>query len=175
MFLVVRRELLKLKRKKRGGEEMSYGDGVNFSVLVGRTLKSIENKGEEIIFETTDGERYKQSYYSDCCASCSVEEIHGDLEDLVGFPILMAEEVSNKEPDAALIASRTIAYETAKAEFKPEYEFYWSGPSPDNDWEDDSETWTFYKAATIKGSVTIRWYGSSNGYYSESPTFEKLK
>jgi len=40
---------------------------------------------------------------------------------------------------------------------------------PDN----DSETWTFYRFSTIKGTITIRWFGQSNGYYSESVSFVK--
>ena len=38
-----------------------------------------------------------------------------------------------------------------------------------------SPTWTFYVIVTNKATITIRWCGTSNGYYSEKVTFTKIK
>ena len=112
----------------------------NVSVLLGKTLATVESKdNEEIIFTADDGSTYRMYHEQDCCESVTVEDIAGELNDLVGAPISFAEETSNSETD-------------------DQY---------------DSYTWTFYKFATNKGWVTIRWLGTSNGYYSESVSFVK--
>jgi hypothetical protein len=120
------------------------------SDLIGKTLSSvIKNDCDDMLtFETIDGEKYVMSHDQDCCENVSIESIVGDLNDLIGSPILKAEEAtSGDDPD----------------DFKYEGDPKWR----------DSYTWTFYKFATIKGYVDIRWLGESNGYYSESVDFYK--
>lgn len=116
--------------------------------LIGKTLTEVQGgeSDEEMLFITSEGKSYRMYHNQDCCESVSVEDICGDLSDLVGSPIIEAEEVTheNKNPEG-------IDIEVSKYQ--------------------DSFTWTLYKLATIKGSVTIRWYGESNGYYSESVDF----
>ncbi len=42
------------------------------------------------------------------------------------------------------------------------------------DSSDGSQTWSFYKITNDNADhFTIRWYGESNGYYSETVTFKK--
>lgn len=114
----------------------------NFEELKGKTLTKIDVDGvDKLTFFCDDNSSYHMVYYSDCRASSSIEEIHGDLEDLIGNPILLAEEVRSKDPETEL---------QAKNEYYSNYKY-------------ESKTWTFYKLSTIKGSVIIRWYGSSNG------------
>lgn len=108
--------------------------------LLGRTLIDVVRVSTEdkIIFVLEDS-KYALLHYPDCCESVNIEDICGDLQDLVGSPLTMAE-VSTNQDDP-----------------KSEY--------------DESWTWTFYRFATTKGYVTIRWYGTSNGYYSEEVSF----
>jgi hypothetical protein len=140
-----------------------YYERLEFNTLLGKVFTKVymcsNNGDDEIHFETDDGEHYKLYHSQDCCESVNVEDIVGDLEDLVGNPILVAEEVSSSGRDD---------YDGTKEESD-------LGPPPEREYHAESYTWTFYKLATIKGYVDIRWFGSSNGYYSESVDLAKLK
>jgi len=115
-----------------------------FEDLVGKTLLNVENIGnEELVFTLDTGEKYKLYHDRDCCESVSIEDITGELSELIGTPILLAEEVtSDKNPIGVT-----------------------------KEYQEDSFTWTFYKLATMKGYVTVRWYGESKRHYSESVDF----
>lgn len=116
--------------------------------LIGKTLVSIvgmEEGSEEIIFTTLDGKQYKMYHEQDCCESVTVDDVCGDVMDLIGSPLILAEERTSEEnpPDVNI-----------------EYQ--------------ESFTWTFYHFSTIKGYLDLRWYGESNGYYSESVDFKEI-
>jgi hypothetical protein len=106
----------------------------------GRTFISVvvDKENDCIWFDTPDG-RYKMCHEQDCCEGVYIKDISGDIDDLAGSEIIMAEcEVCPKDDP------------------------------------DGTHTWTFYRLATVKGYVTISFYGSSNGYYSESVSIIKL-
>lgn len=110
--------------------------------MQGKTITSVEcNKTkDEIIFEFSDGTAAWMLHRNDCCEVVTLEEIIGDLDDLKGSPLLTAELRTSNNDD---------------------------NPKDPKSYE-GSHTWSFYEFATIKGSVTMRWYGESNGYYSET-------
>ena len=122
---------------------------MNFDVLVGKTIANIENLNNmELIFTLDTGDKYKLYHLQDCCEEVRIEDICGDLGDLIGEPLLRAE---------------VVTYDNTNPEGVPNIEY-----------QDDSFLWTFYKLDTRKGGVTIRWYGESNGYYSEEVEFAKI-
>jgi hypothetical protein len=98
----------------------------------------------EMIFENDE---FIFTFYheDDCCESVYVDDITGDLNDLVGKPL-----------DIVEVARHEDTMPQGMDLKKPE----------------DSFTWTFYKFATIKGWVDVRWLGESNGYYSEEVDFK---
>ena len=87
---------------------------------------------DHFTIETICGMKFRYYHSQNCCENVVITDIVGDLDDLVGDPMLIAEHVTS---------SKELPY--------------------------GSMTWTFYKFSTIKGSVTVRWAGESNGYYSE--------
>lgn len=125
---------------------------MNINALIGKTLVEVAGKegDDEIIFKTTDGKTFRMYHRQDCCESVRVEDICGDLQDLIGSPICQAEESSSRDYPQGY--KRKDGY----------------------DYIPESMTWTFYRLATQKGQVVIRWYGESNGYYSEEVSFDQI-
>ena len=106
----------------------NLGDSVNVEALIGLTLRRCVRDGNEIHLYANNGLTFSLGNPRDA----EIEDICGELVDLVGSPITMAEEES------------------------------W-----DDDPSDDYSrlAWYYYKFATVKGYVTIR-FECTDGYYA---------
>jgi len=125
-----------------------HSDRLEINDFLGLIFSRVLNGADEIRFELADGSgALIMGHEQSCCESVYVEDVAGDLGDLVGAPIVRAEAPSSLDGKNAGSA----------------------------DVEDGDEEWTFYILGTSRGTVTIRWYGSSNGYYSTSVHIWKEK
>lgn len=118
-----------------------------FSDLEGLVILSVdglEEGSDEVFFNTKCGRQFKMYHDQDCCESVEIDDICGDVDDIIGAVVVSAEKRTNEGDE--------------------------DSPDKPNEYS-ESFTWTFYDIQTTKGSVNIKWLGESNGYYSESVDF----
>ena len=113
-------------------------------VMLGHVFSRVlvSENNQVMTFLSEDGTRFEFYHEQDCCESVQVEDVIGDLADLVGCPLVEADEISSD-----------------------------GFPNPEYG---DVPQWTFYRFSTVRGTVTIRWLGDSNGYYSTSVDFKVI-
>lgn len=117
----------------------------NFSELKGKTLIDIQvNYERDIITFTCDDNTKYRMFHEQDCC----ESVY--IEDICG----------NIE---SLTGTPILIAEERNTDGLPPKDAY-----------DVSYNWTFYTLATVNGYVDIRWYGCSNGWYSESVNFEQI-
>lgn len=126
-------------------QSYSNKDYCNLSELLGKTLLSVKYYNEEQEVHFIDNEGTTYVLYHD--------------QDCCEYVYLQDIEGDFRD----LVGSPILLSEEV------------SEDRPPLDEHEGSYTWTFYKFATVKGYVDLRWYGSSNGYYSESVSFVKYK
>jgi len=102
----------------------------SYDDLIGKTFTNVYTCDHpvygdkyKLCFELADGGRYVFYHDQDCCESVYIEDICGELSDLEGTPILLAEETSSE------------------------------GRGRKECPDDGTHTYTFYKFATIKDTL----------------------
>ena len=98
--------------------------------LLGQTLVSVEGAHEgsnEIVFTPeTEAKRWRMFHRRDCCENVDVESVKGELENLLGSPVLSAaEEIESGDENYGTFTRTTFTITTAKGTVK----IVWLGQS----------------------------------------------
>jgi hypothetical protein len=113
---------------------------VDIGTMVGSVVLRASRDEDSITFETDRG-TWLLRHERDCCEEVTIEEVNIDLATVAGL-VTRAEEASS------------VGGLHGDAEGK---EDAWG----------DSWTWTFYRFCIGGQDFEARWFGQSNGYYSE--------
>ena len=103
-----------------------------------KSVTGLEEESDVVVLSFEDGATITMQHHQDCCEMVYLEdfEVSGVSDDMSGATL------HSWHVDSSSIR-----------------------PSKDAKSEDCDE-WTFYNVRTSKGSLWMRWFGTSNGYYS---------
>lgn len=133
----------------------SFSSLTNEKLISVVVIRNHPSREDAIYFHCVSGKSFVMQHIPECCEQVHIEDIYGDIGDILNTPILVAEQ-------------RSVAWPSyAESERPP-------GLPIELECRDDSDTWTFYTIRTIKGTIDIRWHGSSSGNYSERVDFSEL-
>lgn len=128
---------------------------MNIKVLEGQTLTEVAvdrySGDNHIIFTTDEGAKYLMHHIQDCCESVTLESISGDFKDLIGAPILLAEE--RTEDGSSNYGSVTYTFYTLRT-VRGTVDIRWHGES--NGYYSESVDFVYTKAPDLKPGKAYR-------------------
>lgn len=130
---------------------------VEFSELNGLTITKIDGLNrlsEKVTIHTKEGRVFEMYHNQDCCEVVYLADFHV-YKGYVGEVTEAKVETNNIDTPEAL--------------------YYYNEDGTETLYYDKAWLWTFYIINTEVGKITLRWFGSSNGYYSEEVDFYEAK
>lgn len=114
-------------------------------IEVNKIVTHIDESGDEIMITVEDGTKYHLYHSQSCCENVEIyDSVNGELHELAGKKLMLIEHDEKDIPDDVNIG------------------YY------------NSATWTEISFTTNEKTIISRWFGESNGYYSESVDIEEF-
>lgn len=119
-----------------------------YTEFSGKTIQEIrgcKKHSDEVTIKFTDGTCLKFYHQQDCCESVYLEDFDITPEWLIDSKIISVEERISRSGEEISHYDSTYSY-----------------------------TWSFYVIKTSSSTMVLRWYGESNGWYSETVDIDYL-
>lgn len=118
-------------------------------IEVNKIVTHIDESGDEIMITVEDGTKYHLYHSQSCCENVEIyDSVNGELHELVGKKLMLIEHDEKYTDDEI----------PEDVDIQPY----------------DSYTWTEISFTTNEKTIISRWFGESNGYYSESVDIEEF-